>query len=691
MNCKTILCLVFALVAFPAIHSSAETQQYDIVIYGGTSGGVAAAVQVKRMGKSVILLEPSQHLGGLTSGGLGATDIGNKGAIGGVSREFYESVREYYSHENAWKHEKSEQYLGKRNNAQDQAMWTFEPHVAELIMKNMCEKAVVPVRYGQRLDLKQGVKKEGTRIVSIRMEDGNEYAASRFIDATYEGDLMAKAGVEYTWGREANSTYGETLNGVQVRNAKSHQLNKGIDPYIKKGDSSSGLLPGIDAAGPGIEGSADKRLQAYNFRMCVTHIDSNKIAFEKPADYNELDYELLFRNFEAGETRAPWNPVMMPNRKTDANNNFGFSTDYIGMNYNWPEADYAEREKIYAQHLRYQKGLMWTLANHARVPESLRKEFSKWGNCKDEFSDNGGWSHQIYVREARRMISDYVMSQHNCQGREKLTDSVGLAAYTMDSHNTQRYVNPQGFVQNEGDVQVGGFAPYPISYRSIVPKQNECQNLFVPICLSATHIAYGSIRMEPVFMVLGQSAATAAVLSIESNTPVQKVDITKLQERLLADKQILTWDKPWGGHTGVDAAKLPGIILDDSTAKLTGEWEKTNSLPGYVNVGYLHDSNAEQGSKQVTFQTKLEQPQKMEVRMAYIPNPNRATNVKVDIHTATGVSTVIVNQKLKPEHTEGFFKSLGTFMFDKEVVIVIHNEKANGFVVVDAMQLLPIK
>jgi hypothetical protein len=520
-----------------------RAESFDVVVYGGTAGGVAAAVQVSRMGKAVALLEPSKHIGGLTSGGLGATDIGNKAAIGGVSREFYQRVWRYYQQPSAWKWQGPDDYKSSRQtgHAGEDTLWTFEPSVAERILSDWLREARVNLVMHAQLDRQTGVTRDGSTIVEIRMEDGRAFRARRFIDATYEGDLMAAAGVSYVVGREANRQFQETLNGVQTANAVKHQLQPGIDPYIVKGDPSSGLLPGIDRDGPGREGEADHRVQAYCLRMCNTSHPENRLPFAKPDDYDELQYELLLRNFEAGETRPPWNPIAMPNLKTDTNNNHGFSTDYIGHSYAWPEADYDTRDRIYREHLRYQQGLMWTLANHPRVPERFRQEFSRWGNCRDEFVDNGGWPHQLYVREARRMVSDYVMTQHNCQGRVHASDSVGLAAYTMDSHNVQRYVDQKGQVRNEGDVQVGGFSPYPISYRSLVPKQAECSNLLVPICLSATHIAYGSIRMEPVFMVLGQSAATAACLSIDRDQPVQDLDYQSLRQQLLADRQILDW------------------------------------------------------------------------------------------------------------------------------------------------------
>jgi len=498
------------------------TPRYDVVVYGGTSGGVIAAVKAARLGRSVVLIEPGKHLGGLSAGGLGATDIGNKGAIGGLAREFYRRLGQHYGKDEAW---------------------TFEPHVAEALFEELVREANVPVVRGERLDLAQEVKKDGTRITSIAMESGRRFAGAVFIDASYEGDLLAKAGVSYTVGREANATYGETLNGVQTRNATHHQFVRDVDPYVRPGDPTSGLLPGIDPNGPGEEGAGDRRVQAYNFRMCTTDVPANRRAWEKPAGYDPAQYELLLRNFEAGDDRVPWHPVPMPNCKTDTNNNFAISTDYLGANYTYADADYATRAYIVQAHRVYQQGLMWTLANSPRVPEKVRQEFQTWGLARDEFIDSDNWPHQIYVREARRMVGAYVMTQRNCEGRVVAEDPVGLAAYTMDSHNTQRYVDAQGHVRNEGDVQVGGFPPYPISYGAIVPRRTECTNLLVPVCLSASHIAFGSIRMEPVFMVLGESAAVAAAMSLDGAAPcdVQAVDGMRLRARLLADGQVLHW------------------------------------------------------------------------------------------------------------------------------------------------------
>jgi hypothetical protein len=549
------LILLITLIWFNQMAFSQSDKDYDLVIYGGTSAGISAAIQASRMGKTVILIEPTNRIGGLTTGGLGQTDIGNKQAIGGIAREFYQNVKKYYQQPENWKWQKSNEYKDggqTRTDSGEDAMWTFEPSAALKIYYQMLEpEKNITLVYNQRLNRETGVTKKKGQITSIAMESGEVYAGKIFIDATYEGDLMAAAKVSYTVGREANKQYGETLNGVHTpdtartltnrlgRNSINHNFVHGVDPYIEKGNPKSGLLPFINPKGPGKEGSANKGVQAYCFRMCLTNHPENRISFEKPANYNEQDYELLFRNYEAGEKGFPWINSDMPNRKTDTNNRTGFSTDFIGQNYDYPEASYAEREAIAERHRNYQKGLMWTLAYHPRMAEHIRNEVSRWGMCKDEFTEGNGWQEQLYVREARRMVSDYVMTQYNCEGLNVAEDAVGLAAYGMDSHHVQRYVTKEGFVKNEGNVEAPVKGPYPISYRSIVPKEKECKNLLVPVCVSATHIAFGSIRMEPVFMVLGQSAAIAASMAIDNEIPVQKINYAELQKGLLENKQRL--------------------------------------------------------------------------------------------------------------------------------------------------------
>ena len=578
------LCLAFAL----PMPLRADIIETDVCVYGATSGGIAAAIQASRMGRSVVIAEPGRFIGGLTTGGLGATDIGNKAAIGGISREFYARVARHYAQASAWKFETQADYFAKRGGGQAQAsnlsgtnatMWTFEPHVADEILAAMLREAKVQVYFDQKLGF---IRKEGTRITEMVVENNNTYRAKMFIDATYEGDLMAKSDVSFHVGREGNREYGETLNGFRGETPK-HQFTVAVDPYLKPGVPSSGLLSFIqgeyrepaenekdnedaadadDKSAQGAKpddaekkprritskpGDGDSHVQAYNYRLCFTTNAANRMPIEPPPGYDPAKYELLARYLEAlvAAGKKPklsefWNPIWLPNQKTDINNNGGFSTDFLGANWQYPEADHKTRERIAQEHEDYTRGFLTFLATSPRVPENIRNEMKTWGPCKDEFNTTGGWPNQLYVREARRMISDYVMNENHCRGTERAEDAIGLAAYNMDSHNIQRLVK-NGRAENEGDVQVPPMRPYPMSYRSIVPKRSEAENLLVPICLSASHIAYGSIRMEPVFMILGQSAATAACLAIKDNVSVQKVDYSKLRARLLADKQILEW------------------------------------------------------------------------------------------------------------------------------------------------------
>lgn len=554
MNCRTkkfaqvVAVAMVAAIVFTAC--AGKDPPYDIVVYGGTSAGVAAAVQAKRMGKTVVLVAPETHLGGLSAGGLGWTDTGNKTVIGGLAREFYHRVWLHYQKPEAWKWQKRSEYgnAGQGTPAEDgeqRTMWIFEPHVAENVFEDFVREHEIPVHRDEWLDRESGVEKDGGRIVSITTLSGETYRGRAFIDATYEGDLMAAAGVSYHVGREAASTYGEKWNGVQ-KDARHHGhfFDPPVDPYVKPGDSSSGLLPRVSSAPPGENGQGDNRIQAYCFRMCLTRVPENRVAFAKPAGYDPAQYELLLRVLETGwrEVFRKFDPI--PNGKTDTNNHGPFSTDNIGMNYDYPEAAYARRKEIILEHEVYQKGLMYFMANDPRVPEDVRSQMSQWGLANDEFTGNENWPHQIYVRESRRLVGEYVMTEHDCLAERDAPDSVGMGSYAMDSHNVQRYVTEQGTVQNEGDIGVRPKRPYRIAYGSLVPKKAECRNLLVPVCLSSSHIAYGSIRMEPVFMILGQSAATAAVMAIDGDIAVQDVDYQQLRERLLSDKQVLVYEPP---------------------------------------------------------------------------------------------------------------------------------------------------
>lgn len=522
---------------------------WDVIIYGGTSGAVTAAVQAKKMGKTVLIVSPDIHLGGLSSGGLGWTDTGRKEVIGGLSREFYQRVYDHYQTDEAWEWEDKSDYGNKGQgtpaiDGDARTMWIFEPHAAEKVFEDFIEEYEIEVLRDEWLDRESGVTKEGNRITEIRTLSGKGFRGKMFIDATYEGDLMATAGVSYHVGREANSVYGEEWNGVQtgVFHHRHHfkVLDKPIDPYWTPGDPSSGLLPRISEEHPGEKGEGDNKVQAYCFRTCFSNHPDNRVPFPKPDNYDSTQYELLVRIFDAGWREWFGKFDTIPNRKTDTNNHGPFSSDNIGMNYDYPEASYERRKEIIKEHEDYQKGLLYFVANDPRVPKETQKEMQNWGLAKDEFTDNGNWPHQLYVREARRMIGKFVMTENELLQRKPTPESVGMGSYTIDSHNIQRYVNEEGHVHNEGDIGVSLPEPYKIAFGSLLPKEEECQNLVVPVAVSSSHIAFGSIRMEPVFMILGQSAATAAVMALNEGVSIQNLPYEKLKEKLLEDGQVLT-------------------------------------------------------------------------------------------------------------------------------------------------------
>jgi hypothetical protein len=659
-----LLTVTLKLFTFPAL--SQETTRVDICVYGGTSAGVIAAYTAKQLGKSVILVEPGTRLGGLSSGGLGFTDIGNKYAISGLALDFYRRIGRHYG--------KFEQ-------------WIFEPKVAESIFKEYIRRGNVPVKYATRI---LDVKKENGWIRQIVTESSlddkagktsNVIEAAMFIDCSYEGDLMAKAGVSYKVGREANSTYQETYNGVQLRD--KHQFPDGIDPYKEKGKPESGLLWGISNSPLAPQGSGDDKVQAYNFRICLTSDSANRIEISRPENYDSSQYELLLRLLEK-EPNRPFNlilkPDRMPNQKLDINNNGPFSTDMIGMNYNYPEGSYAARAAIQKIHEDYNKGLLYFIGHDARVPAHLRNEMLKWGYPKDEYEAYGHWSPQMYIREARRMIGDYVMTQANCQGKVTVSDGVGMAAYTMDSHNCQRIVIEKDgvkMVKNEGDVQVGGFPPYPVSYRSLIPRVEQCKNLFVPVCLSASHIAYGSIRMEPVFMVLAQSSATAAVMAIDAKSSVQQVDINRLQ-RLLNSNPLAD-------------GSVPDILIDNENknVKLNGKWNKELNKGGSYGPSWYADSSKGAGNKSVRFTADIKQSGTYKV-YSYYPRIQRGASVSTFmIHDGkSGKEVTIDNNAIRIEgQTSGEWVSLGAYQLvaGKKVYVDISNKGADGIIIADAV------
>jgi hypothetical protein len=674
------------------LRAEAPAPTYDVVVYGGTSAAIIAAVQAKTMGKTVIVVSPDRHLGGLSSGGLGWTDSGDKSVIGGLARDFYHRVWQAYQQPGAWKHEAREKFGNKGQgtvamDAGSRTMWIFEPSVAEQVFEGYVKEFGLLVERDEWLDRAQGVAKTDGRITSLRTLSGKTYRGRMFIDATYEGDLMAAAGVSYTFGREANAAFGETLNGIQLAHAKSHQFAGKVDPYVVEGDPKSGLLPRIqDVPVGGQDGAADKKIQAYNFRMCLTKVPANRVDFPRPPGYDPKQYALLARALAQGSTHVFGKFDLIPNAKTDTNNHGPFSTDNIGMNWDYPDASYERRREIIAEHRQYQQGYLFFLANDPSVPAKIRESFAQWGLAKDEFTDNGHWPHQIYVREARRMTADVVVNENHLKRKIPTPRSVGMGSYNMDSHNVQRIVvrdaDGKAYVRNEGDVQVNPGRPYPIDYGALTPKKEQCANLLVPVCVSCTHIAYGSIRMEPVFMILGQSAATAACLALDQQVAVQDVPYPGLLARLQADGQIV--DRLVVRNARKDGSALPGVTVDDADAQLTGTWTESTASPSFIGTGYRHDAKGEHGAVSARFEAKLPKAGKYEVFLALVPNPNRATNAEVRIEHAAGPTTRTVNLAKGPADN---LVSLGTYDFDGRTpaAVIVTNAGANGFVVVDAV------
>lgn len=687
------LVVIATLTAQPLLaqtESAASEMHYDLVIYGGTSAGVIAAVEAKRHGMRVVLVGPDRHLGGLTAGGLGWTDTGNKAVIGGLAREFYHRIWKHYAEDEAWTHQLREDY-GNRGqgtpaiDGSQRTMWIFEPHVAENIFDALVAEHEIPIHREKWLDRGAGVQKDKGRIRSIRMLDGTTYHGKYFIDASYEGDLLAAAGVAYHVGREASSVYDEKWNGIQVGVLHhSHWFRAKISPYKTPGDPSSGLLPRISPDPPGKKGDGDHRVQAYCYRMCLTDHAPNRIPFAKPTGYDANQYELMLRVLESGwrELYNKFDPI--PNHKTDTNNHGPFSTDNIGMNYDYPDGTYARRQEILEEHKQYQQGLLYFLANDPRVPSDVRSKYAQWGLAKDEFVDNQGWPHQIYVRESRRMIGDYVMTEHDVLDQRPTPKSIGMGSYTLDSHNVQRYVTPDGYVQNEGDLGVKVPRPYEISYGSIVPKKDECQNLLVPVCVSSSHIAFGSIRMEPVFMILGHSAATAVALALEQDSAVQDVPYEKLKQHLLDEGQVLGLEQV---HEQLTKG-LKGIVVDDQNAELHGAWKHSTANSPFIGLGYQHDNNESKGVASAVFRTELK-PGKYQVRMTFPPNSNRATNTHVEIRHQAGVSIVQVNQRA-PKLMEERWVDLGSYQFAADSQVKISNSDSDGYVIIDAIQWIPV-
>ncbi|PWU16663.1 MAG: xanthan lyase [Verrucomicrobia bacterium] len=608
-----------ALVLCPALVLSSRAASIitsDVCVYGGTSGGVIAAVAAARLGKSVSLICVNNHAGGMSSGGLGITDVGNAASIGGIANEFYTRVGQVYN--------------------SIHPVYYFEPHVAENVFWQMLGQADVAVYTNQEL---ASVTMSGQVISQITMADGTAYTAKEFIDTTYEGDLMAMAGVNFTWGRESSSTYGETSAGILYPAAAFN-----YDPYVIAGNPASGLLPLLQTNSVGTPGQADSRLQAFNYRLCLTQVPTNQLPITPPTNYSEATYELVRRYLVARGSVQLTDLINIQNgiahAKTDINAKGELSTDYVGGNYGYATNSFAGRELIRQAHEDYIRGLLYFYATSTNVPLNVRTQMQSWGLCKDEFQDRGGWPHQLYVREARRMVSDYVMLQQDCLSSRVASDPICLASYSLDLHPAERFAF-SGVARVEGGLSAAVPYPYPISYRSIIPASNQCQNLFCTYALSASHVAFGSIRMEPVFMMLSQSAGTAAAFAIDDQVPAQQLSYAKLAAELRADKQLLAWNCASQYYTNT-------ITLDQGNPCFVtsgGVWYPSTTT-GAWNGSCWSDLGVGKGSKWVIYKPTILTNGSYDIYLWWVASSNCATNTPVDIIHPAGTNRVYLDQTI---------------------------------------------
>lgn len=664
--------------------SARAATEADVIVYGSTPGGFCAAIAAAREGASVILLEPTDHIGGVNTGGLSFSDSNQtvRSTVLGLFDEWHTRVEKHY------------QQLGVtlpyKVSEKDHKPWTYEPHVAARITHEMLAEAGVKVLSRHPL---KSVTKDGARITQLTTTSG-EFKAKTFVDATYEGDLMAAAGVSWTIGREGKKEFGEPLAGKQYPKARMAISGLGAD-----GKS----LPLITTTDAGPEEDGDNNVMVYSFRLCLTKEPANRVPFPKPTNYDPARFEVVRRYF-AAEKRPIllWDLYPLPGNKFDANNGIGkqFSMGLVGACNGWSEADEAGRAKIWEAHKQYTLELYQFLTTDPAVPEHLRQQLAELGLCKDEFPAHGHFSPQLYVREGRRMQGEYIVSQKDIMDQPQKDDAIVVSSFPIDSHDCQR-VGTADHVVNEGTIfpvrmpgRRNGY-PYHIPYRAILPKAAECENLLVPVALSCTHVAISSIRVEPTWMILGQSAGIAAALSARQNLSVQKLPYSALRERLLAQKQML--DLPVlpplppepATPMSIDPKTLPGIVLDDEKAELKGEWKRTANFKPYVGVGYLHDDQRGDGQSSAAFRFKAPQPGRYDLKMAYSAHETRAKKVPVIIQSGPRKTELSVDQT-KPLPQGEAFRTIGTVELtsDADTVITLSNAGTEGFVILDALQLV---
>lgn len=659
----------------------------DVLVYGATPAGFCAAIAAAREGASVLLLEPTAHVGGVNTGGLCFSDSNQtvRSTVLGLFEEWHNRIQADYQARAV--------ELPYKVGAKDHTPWTYEPHVAAKVTQAMLDEAGVRVLTRQVL---KSAAKDSTHITKLITSDG-EFEAKVFIDGTYEGDLMAAAGVRWTIGREGRKAFGEPLAGKQYPKAK--MAMSGLD-------AAGRPLPFITATDAGPDEEGDKNVMIYSFRLCVTKDAANRVPFPKPARYDPARFEILRRYFaQEKRPRLLWDLYPLPGNKFDANNGIGkqFSMGLMGACNGWSEADEAGRAMIWEAHKQYTLEMHHFLSTDPAVPAHIREEHAQIGLCKDEFASCGHWSPQLYVREGRRMIGEYIVSQKDIMEEPKKDDAIVVSSFPIDSHDCQR-VGAAGFVINEGTImpvrmpgRKHGY-PYHIPYRAITPKAAECANLLVPVALSCTHVGMSSIRVEPTWMILGQSAGIAAALSAKQNNAVQKLPYPALRERLLAQKQAL--DLPVlaelppepKGAMSIDPKTLPGIVLDDAQAELKGPWSRSSNFKPHLGTGYLHDDKHGDGECVAVFRIQVPQTGRYDLRMAYSAHETRATKVPLAVRNGKKSIELLIDQT-QPLPAGAAFRSIGSVELQKDIetTLMLRNAGTDGFVILDALQLLLMK
>jgi uncharacterized protein YfiM (DUF2279 family) len=680
---RLLLAFGLLLLARPA-----QAAEADVIVYGATPGGFCAAIAAAREGAKVVLLEPTAHVGGVNTGGLSFSDSNQtvRSTLLGLFEEWHQRVAADYAARGV--------KLPYDVAVKDNSVWTYEPHVAARVTDAMLKEAGVSVQTKQNLE---GVEKDGAKIVGLRTS-GGMHTAKVFIDATYEGDLMARSGVVWHIGREGRDEYGESFAGRQYPKAK----------MAINGFDANGLpLPFITSVRPGDDQAGEETVMVYSFRLCLTKNAANRVPFPEPKAYDPARFELVRRYFQQyPNAPLPWDLYPLPGDKFDANNGIGkmFSMGLVGEANGWCASDPAGRAKLWEKHKQYTLEFYQFLTTDPAVPAKIRETMAELGLCRDEFPETEHWSPQLYVREGRRMDGRYTLTQKDVLKDAQKDDPIAISSFPIDSHDCRRLALPDGVI-NEGTIfpvrmpgRRHGYA-YHIPYRAITPAASECSNLLVPVALSATHVAYSSVRVEPTWMAIGQGAGVAAALAAKAGVTVQALDYPTLRIRLLAQKVVLELpklppaDKPAraSGPVSLDPKSLPGLILDDAQAELSGDWERSTNFKPHVGVGYLHDEQRADGRSRATFRFKGPADGDFELRMAYSAHETRTTRLPVTIIGADTEQRFTVDQT-KPLPVGEAFRPIGSLRLRQgiEYALTVTNQDTKGFVIVDAFQLLPV-